>query len=151
MIGTLSDEQVGRILKQNHLGRIACNDSKKSYIIPVNYVYDGHFIFVHSVEGMKTAMMRKNPAVCFEVEEVISFTSWKCVVAWGEYQELHHERDRMYAIKLFNENHIHIKFSKTSIPDAITEKRLYAGSEEINRPLIYRIVLNEKTGRFENE
>ncbi|MGZ8558930.1 MAG: pyridoxamine 5'-phosphate oxidase family protein, partial [Chitinophagaceae bacterium] len=101
MIGILTDQQIEEVFKENVLGRIGCNDGSKTYIVPVNYVYDGKFIIAHSVAGMKIRMMRKNPAVCFEVDEMKSFTNWKSVIAWGEYQELTNERDRYYALKLF--------------------------------------------------
>ena len=98
MIGKLTDDQIEEVLKENVLGRIGCNDGKKTYVVPVNYVYDGKFIIAHSVYGMKIEMMRKNKQVCFEVDEMKSFTNWKSVIVWGEYQELAEERDRYSAM-----------------------------------------------------
>ena len=34
-------------------------------------------------------MMRENPEVCFEVEQVDNLASWRSVIAWGTYEELH--------------------------------------------------------------
>ncbi|MEK7224785.1 MAG: pyridoxamine 5'-phosphate oxidase family protein, partial [Bacteroidota bacterium] len=94
MIGKLTKEQIEEVLKENILGRIGCSDGKKNYVVPVNYVYDGKFIIGHSLTGMKIRMMRKNPDICFEVDEMKSFTRWKSVIVWGRYQELTDERDR---------------------------------------------------------
>lgn len=58
--------------------------AKITYVVPVNYVYDGKFIIAHSVAGMKIQMMRKNRDVCFEVDEMKSITNWKSVIAWGQ-------------------------------------------------------------------
>ena len=151
MIGNLTNEQIEEVLKENVLGGIGCNDGKKIYVVPINYIYDGKFIIAHSVAGMKIQMMRKNPDVCFEVDEMKSFTNWKSVIAWGEYLELTDERDRYYAMKLFVDRMMHMKISETAIPPEIAEKRVHLHSPGNIRPIVYRIVITEKTGRFENE
>jgi len=95
MIGTLTDEQIEEVLKQNLLGRIGCNDGKKNYVVPVNFGYDGQFIIAHSVDGIKIRMMRENPDICFQVDEIKNFSSWKSVIVRGQYQELTDERNRL--------------------------------------------------------
>jgi len=151
MIGILSDDQVEEVLQANALGRIGCRDNDKIYVVPVNYVYDGKYIIAHSVEGMKIRMMRKNHSVCFEVDEIKNFTNWKTVIAWGEYQELTEERDRYYAMKLFVDRTIRMKISETAKPPEMSEKRLHPRSPGNIRPVVYRIVISERTGRFEND
>jgi len=145
MIGYLTHEQIEEVFKRNVLGRIGCNDGKRNYVVPINYVYHERYIIAHSRAGMKIEMMRKNPQVCFEVDEIITSTNWKSVIAWGEYQELTDQRDRSSAMRLFVDKMIHIKASS-------------AGGEMVDlqqgshiTPIIYRIVITEKTGRFENE
>ena len=151
MIGRLTNEEIEKVLKENVLGRIGCNAGKKTYVVPVNYVYDDKFIIAHSVMGLKIEMMRKNPQVCFEVDEMKSFTNWKSVIAWGEYQELTDERDRYYAMKLFVDRMMHVKISEAAIPPEITEKKVHPGLPGSIKPIVYRIVITEKTGRFESE
>jgi nitroimidazol reductase NimA-like FMN-containing flavoprotein (pyridoxamine 5'-phosphate oxidase superfamily) len=152
MIGSLTVEQIEEVLRDNLLGRIGCNDGKRNYVVPINYVYDGRFIIAHSVMGMKIEMMRKNPHVCFEVDVVKSFTNWKSVIAWGEYQELTDHRARFQAMKLFMDRLMHIKIINTPIATEIEEgivDDLLSASHV--KSIIYRIVITEKTGRFENE
>ena len=151
MIGELTNEQIEEVLKENILGRIGCNHGEKNYVVPVNYAYDGKFIMAHSVMGMKIEMMRKNPHVCFEVDEMKSFTNWKSVIAWGEYQELIVQRDRFLAMRLFVDRMMHIKISKTAIAPAMAEGIVHFRSPWNVKPIIYRIVITEKTGRFEDE
>ncbi len=150
MIGELSLVEIDEVLKNNVLGRIGCSEGGRTYVVPINYAFDGKYIVAHSADGMKIKMMRKNPAICFEVDEMKSFTSWKSVIVWGNYQELNDERDRYYAMKLFVDKMMHVKVSKTAV----------AGMESINqhpgthaniKPVIYRIIINEKTGRFEED
>ena len=54
------------------------------------------------------------------------------------------ERNRNIAIKVFSEKMIHLKLNPTA--------RLHETvSYESAKPVIYRIVISEKTGRFEKE
>lgn len=151
MIGILSPAQIEAVLNENILGRIGCNDGRKTYVVPVNYVYDGQHIIAHSVDGMKIRMMRSNPAVCFEVDEMKSFTNWKSVILWGVYQELTDERSRYNAMKHFVDRMIHMKISESALPPETTENRVHPRSPGNIKPIVYRIVINERTGRFENE
>jgi len=151
MIGQLKIEEIEKVLKENVVGRLGCYDGEKIYVVPVNYVYDDKYIIAHSVLGMKIRMMRKNPKICFEVDEMKSFTNWKSVIVWGEYQELSDERDRYYALKLFVDRTMHMKVSETAIPPKTSEQSLLPVAPGNVKPIVYRIVISEKTGRFENE
>jgi uncharacterized protein len=151
MIGKLTDEQIEEVLKGNVLGRIGCSEGNKVYVVPINYVYDGKHIIGHSVVGMKIRMMRNNPAVCFEVDEMKSFTNWKSVIVWGQYQELTDERERYPAMKLFVDRMLRMKISETAIPPELSEHRVHPRSPGNIKPVIYRIIITEKTGRFEDQ
>ena len=151
MIGQLNKEQIEEVLRSNALGRLACRDNDKIYVVPVNYVYDGKHILAHSVEGMKIRMMRKNPSVCFEVDEMKSFTNWKSVIAWGRYEEIKEEMEKYRAMKLFVDRMMHLKFSETAQLPEISEQRVHPRSPGVIKPVVYRIVISEKTGRFESD
>ena len=150
MIGTLSSESAKQILQSNIVGRIGCNDGKRTYVVPVQYVFDGKDIFAHSVEGMKIHMMRKNPDVCFEVDEIQDLNNWKSVIAWGKYEELKDEHDRYATIKLFVDRNIHIKISETAMLPVIPVDQKFPFQPLNIRPIIYRIIIEEITGRFDN-
>jgi nitroimidazol reductase NimA-like FMN-containing flavoprotein (pyridoxamine 5'-phosphate oxidase superfamily) len=151
MIGELTEEQIEQVLTRNILGRLGCVNGSRSYVVPINYVYDGKYIVAHSMPGLKIDMMRLNPEVCFEVDEMKSFTHWTSVIAWGVYQELTSERDRYAAMKLFVDRMLHQKISKSAIPHLENSNEKGPPRESHIKPVIYRIVLNEKTGRFEND
>lgn len=149
MIGRLTIEEIEDVLKKNTLGHLGCNDGNKMYIVPVSYVYDGKFVIAHSVVGKKIQMMRKNPQVCFEVEEIENYNNWKSVIAWGEYQELIEERDRYQAMKYFVDRMMYMKVSESAIPPELSDNRVHPRSPGSIKPVIYRIVISEKTGRYE--
>ena len=68
MIGTLSPSKIEKLLRSEAIGRLGCQRDGKVYVVPLNYGYDGKFIYAHSKEGLKIGIMRENPDVCFEVD-----------------------------------------------------------------------------------
>lgn len=127
MLGELGGDQIERVLHSEVVGRIGCHDAGRPYVVPITYAYDGDAIYGHTSEGQKLHMMRANPYVCFEVEQVDDLANWRSVIAWGVFEELTGEQEQR-ALRLF-------------------EGRARGTSSET--PVVYRIVLREKTGRFE--
>jgi nitroimidazol reductase NimA-like FMN-containing flavoprotein (pyridoxamine 5'-phosphate oxidase superfamily) len=147
MIGYLNSAQIDQLLSESILGRIGCSDKGKVYVVPTNYVFDGKSIIAHTLPGEKITMMRKNPEVCFEVDAVQDLLHWKSVIAWGTYQEIRDERERYNAMKLFVDKMIMLKMA---IPAHSKEVNDTAGKPGSSRSIVYRIIIQEKTGRFEN-
>lgn len=150
MLGSLTAQQIDQVLLNNITGRIGCYDGQKSYIVPISYVYNDDYIIAHSREGMKINMMRKNPQVCFQVDEIKDMSNWKSVVSWGKYEEIRDNRERYYAMKFLVSRLMHFTISETA---RLPEMELHNGAniykpEEV-RPVVYRIKLEEKTGRYE--
>jgi uncharacterized protein len=150
MLGHLNKEEIEEVLTNGILGRIGCSLKGKTYIIPVNYVYDGKQVIAHSTEGNKIFMMRQNPQVCFEVEEIINNQNWKSVIAQGTYHEITDERERYEAMKLFVDKMMKLKVSTTAHPPETNPERMRTNQHSA-RAVIYRIILSEKTGRYEKE
>jgi nitroimidazol reductase NimA-like FMN-containing flavoprotein (pyridoxamine 5'-phosphate oxidase superfamily) len=92
-------------------------------------------------------MMRANPFVCFEVEEIEDLASWRTVVAWGEFEELDGDAAER-ALRLLVDRFASLVTSVTARPaaDTLGEHRHRDGPA----PVLYRIVLEQKTGRFES-
>jgi len=61
MLGILETDQIEDLLGSQVVGRIGCHADDLTYVVPVSYAYDGSCIYAHSEEGMKIAIMRKNP------------------------------------------------------------------------------------------
>ncbi|TFD28244.1 pyridoxamine 5'-phosphate oxidase family protein [Cryobacterium cryoconiti] len=88
MLGELNDQEIEGVLLEAMIGRIGCHIDERTYIVPVSYAYDGEAVYGHSGAGRKVTMMRANPSVCFEVEQVDDLGNWRTVIAWGHYEEL---------------------------------------------------------------
>ena len=70
------------------LGRLACAQDNQPYIVPINFAFDGAYIYGFTTLGQKIEWTRSNPLVCFEVDEVVSHNEWMSIVVFGRYEEL---------------------------------------------------------------
>jgi nitroimidazol reductase NimA-like FMN-containing flavoprotein (pyridoxamine 5'-phosphate oxidase superfamily) len=148
MVGHLNEEQIIAVLKENALGRIGCSDGKQSYIVPVNYYFDGNAIVVHSEVGKKIKMMRQNPNVCFEVDEMTDFTNWRSVIIFGRYQEIEDEEEQKEVMDAYINSMMRIKLSETALLPEIHAARLHHRTGPLET-VIYKIVIEKMTGRYE--
>ena len=94
MLGTLSSEQIEQVLCSEVIGRIGCHANGQTYVVPITYAYDGERLICHTSQGRKIQMMRSNPEVGFEVEQVDNLANWRSVIAWGKYEELQGEASK---------------------------------------------------------
>lgn len=144
MLGELNQKEIDHLLRTEQLGRIGCHAAGVTYIVPVSYVFDGTCIYALSGEGMKLRMMRENPRVCFEVEQVKRWYNWQSVIAWGTFEELH-GAEAASAYQL-----LHSRLT----PLIEFESRMSAGDAPApgvaaKQFVLYRIRLEDRTGRFE--
>jgi nitroimidazol reductase NimA-like FMN-containing flavoprotein (pyridoxamine 5'-phosphate oxidase superfamily) len=101
---TLTRAEIDELLGTQLVGRIGCHAEGRLYVVPVIYTYDNGAIYVVSVEGQKTKMMRANPVVCFEVDEYEEATgSWRSAIVDGRFEELEGE-SATHAVALLAES-----------------------------------------------
>ncbi len=72
------------VLESARVCRIAMVDKDFPYIVPINFGYKDGALFLHSApEGRKIDLIKNNPKVCFEVDELISLKKAKLACEWG--------------------------------------------------------------------
>jgi nitroimidazol reductase NimA-like FMN-containing flavoprotein (pyridoxamine 5'-phosphate oxidase superfamily) len=148
MLGVLSENEIEDVLKQQAIGRIGCHADGITYVVPINYVYKDGYVYGHSAEGKKIDMLRSNPQVCFQVDDIESITQWKSVITWGVYEEITDGKEMQKAMQeiirhimpRINDNNAHPSHG-------ITESESDIGTSV--DLILYKILLNKKTGRFE--
>jgi nitroimidazol reductase NimA-like FMN-containing flavoprotein (pyridoxamine 5'-phosphate oxidase superfamily) len=147
MMGKLESREIENVLRRQIFGRIGCHANNVTYIVPISYAYDGTYIYGHTYEGMKISMMRENPKVCFEVDIMENMADWRSVIAWGEFEELNDPEERKKGIQILLDRTLPIITSSTV---QITPHWPFP-PDDFNKVkgIVYRIKLNEKTGRFE--
>ena len=100
----LSAAEMESLLDEQVYGRLGCYDDGEVYVLPLIYVREGQVregqvregqvregqsLYIMTTEGRKIQAMRKNPAVCFEVDEQERSTgNWRSVIVQGQYEEL---------------------------------------------------------------
>lgn len=148
MLGSLNAEQSKYILESNHIGRIGSYANGRVLVVPVTYVCDSGNIYGISLEGNKIQMMRSNPNVCFEVDCIDNLANWRSVIAWGKFEELKSGDSQNHVRKLFEE-----RLSPLILGETVSSSREVADPPhrviKKEKPVIYRIVLKEMTGRYE--
>jgi len=83
-IEELSREEMDELLSSSEAGRFGLSAGDDPYVVPVSYWYRSGKIYFHSGEGKKIEYMKKNPKVCFEVDEVAKDNSWRSVIVYGK-------------------------------------------------------------------
>jgi nitroimidazol reductase NimA-like FMN-containing flavoprotein (pyridoxamine 5'-phosphate oxidase superfamily) len=147
MLGELSPQEIEEVLRSEITGRIGCHADGRTYVVPITYGYQRSYVYCHSADGLKLRMMRKNPIVCFEVDRVEDVGNWKSVIATGRFEELS-GRDVVAAMDVLISKLGRVGDSATSHPSYLLRSSETAGAD--GRPIVlYRILLTEKTGRFE--
>ncbi|HKO41824.1 MAG TPA: pyridoxamine 5'-phosphate oxidase family protein [Pyrinomonadaceae bacterium] len=75
-------------LKKTKVGRLACARDNQPYLVPINFAFDGTYLYGFTTLGQKIEWMRSNPLVCFEMDEVKGPNEWMSVIVFGRYEEL---------------------------------------------------------------
>jgi nitroimidazol reductase NimA-like FMN-containing flavoprotein (pyridoxamine 5'-phosphate oxidase superfamily) len=148
MLGALNEEQIENLLKDLPVGRIGCHADGITYIVPVNYVYDGINIYAHSAKGMKIDMMRKNPEVCFQADAITNLQNWESVICWGKFEEITDMLEREHAMQKIINKVMPLMQGNEAQPSHgfITDASEVGNGVEL---ILYKIVLSKKTARFE--
>lgn len=151
VLGELTADEIEHLLSTETVARLGCHADGRTYVVPVTYAYDGRALIIHSAEGLKVWMMRENWDVCVEVDRIAGPTDWACVIAHGTFQELD-GAEAAAAMAVFRERFASTTVSATAraaAPEAVSPAP--TGRKDLTRKkaVVYRILLKEKTGRFE--
>ena len=148
MLGKLNSKEIEEVLQSQIVGRIGCYANDTVYVVPISYAYDGADVYGHSKEGFKINLMRTNPAVCFEVEEMKDMANWKSVITWGEYEEIIEKEERDKALKVLLARLLPLISSETT--HLSPHWPFPPTTMDAIKGIVFRIRLRTKTGRFEN-
>ena len=149
MLGELNDNLIEELLKSQLLGRIGCHADGTTYIVPVHYLYEPPYVYAHSAHGMKIDLMRKNPEVCFEVDQVENFFNWRSAVCWGTFEEIAGVKESQKAMeKIIGKIEPYLSITADAHPShGIADMASEIGTDK--ELVLYRIKLHKRTGRFE--
>ena len=82
------------LLRKQWLARLACANANIPYIVPIQYACAGDRLYVFTLPGKKLDIMRENPNVCVQIDQLKSKHSWKSVVIDAKFVELDGDESR---------------------------------------------------------
>jgi len=78
-----NQKEVFEILTSEKICHIALSDGTIPYIVPVNYGYKDNALYIHSAKtGRKIEMIKKNNAICFEIESDVQIVQSDTACKW---------------------------------------------------------------------
>lgn len=149
MIGKLDNNQINNLLCSQSIGRLACTDGERPYIVPISFNYDGVYIYGQTNIGKKLKMIRKNPTVCFEVDQMMDIRNWQSVVIYGDLEELKNkDADDSRALLFENDFSLLTNNCIHAHEHAVTS---VLQDESRIKEILFRIKIKKVTGRYQNE
>ena len=142
MLGDLNKKELIDLLESQVFGRLGCAVDGETYIVPINYVYRNNAIYAHSGNGKKIEMMRANPKVCFQVDEILDTFRWKSAILLGDFIELEDEERQQVMQGI-----IHRIMPLTDRPTEQTSHGIKP--EEQTNIVVFKIEISKVTGKFE--
>lgn len=138
-------EELRRILAAARVCRLAMCDGERPYLVPLSFALDGDDLVLHSArEGRKLDVLRRNPAVCFEVEEAVALRAgetacdfgmaFRTVIGFGEVEFVEDAAERRRLLGLFGPRYG--APAGGAIPD-----------HELARTRVLRVRVRELTGK----
>ena len=131
----LDAAEAGEVLARLQVGRIAYSFHQRVDIEPVNYVFDGSWIFGRTSIGTKIASLAHYPWCAFEVDEVRDIFDWTSVVVKGSLHLLDPESGSGTYLRA-------LAMLRTLVPQTFLP-----GDPTPNRTILFGIHANEVTGR----
>ena len=139
----MHDSEIGDLLKRVDYGHLACSRDDQPYVLPIYYAYDGNEIFMYTTAGMKSDVIKDNPKICLQVEEILENGAWRSVVVIGEAHQIVDRAEREKAVELVR------TFNPMLLP-ALAIKWSNDWMRK-NVEVVYKITILKMTGRFTAE
>jgi nitroimidazol reductase NimA-like FMN-containing flavoprotein (pyridoxamine 5'-phosphate oxidase superfamily) len=138
-IEEMRESEAREVLGTINYAHLAVAKDNIPYVVPVHYAFDGHEVFIYTTEGKKADIIRSNPEICLQAEDVEDNENWKSVMVSGTAEQLTNEDDRQKALDL-------ILKSNPKLTPAISIRWMDSWVRE-NIEVIYRITPRSITGR----
>ncbi|MDB5156842.1 MAG: pyridoxamine 5-phosphate oxidase [Mucilaginibacter sp.] len=117
-----------------------------------NHKYLVHFVVVYTrfmtFAEVILNIMRKNPEVCFQVDDIDDLLNWESVICWGKFEEITDMHEKTEVMQKIINWVMPLMHGETAQPShGFTDNASDVGGDiEL---ILYKIVLSKKTGRFE--
>lgn len=138
-IEEMRESEARELLRRINYAHLAMAEDNIPYVVPVHYAFDGDELYIYTTEGKKAEIIRDNPEICLQAEDVENNEDWKSVIVYGTAQQITNEDSRQEALDLI------LKINPRLAP-AISIRWMDSWVRE-NIEVIYRITPRTITGR----
>ncbi len=135
----LSENEITDLISRVGYGHLACCLNDRPYVVPVHYATDIGSIFIYTTEGKKFEIIKENPKVCLQIEEVVDKRHWQSVIVDGIAAQLEAGPERERALELI------LAVNPTLTP-AVSVRWLDEWVRE-NVEVVYRVIPTATSGR----
>ncbi len=132
-------EEIEALLLDVGYGHLGASADGQPYVVPVHYAFDKPDIYVYTTEGKKVEIIRENPKVCLQLEDVKDNENWRSVVVLGTAEQVTDNAVRETAVALI------AKVNPTLTP-AVSIRWMDSWVRE-NIEVILKITPTQMTGR----
>jgi nitroimidazol reductase NimA-like FMN-containing flavoprotein (pyridoxamine 5'-phosphate oxidase superfamily) len=81
-------KDIDGIIRRCRVCHLAMCDEGQPYVVPLNFVYDGRFLYVHTApDGRKIDIIKKDNRVCFEFDILHDIVTAQQACKWGAKYE----------------------------------------------------------------
>ena len=102
MMKTLNDTDARKLFESARVARLGCIVNGEPYVVPINCLLEGNYLYSHSLSGLKISALRETPRACVQVDEIETEMSWRSAIAFGRYEEITNPNERADVLnKLF--------------------------------------------------
>src|SRR5688572_24647374 len=88
MMKMLNENEARKLFESAKVARLGCIVNGEPYVVPLNCVLEGNYLYSHSLNGVKISALRENPRACVQVDEIESDLSWRSAIAFGRFEEI---------------------------------------------------------------
>ncbi len=83
-------EKIEALIKKSFVCRLGINHGKTPYVIPLSFGYYDNTLYFHSgAKGQKLNLLKNDPHVCFEFDQITEVTEAKNPCSWDiKYQSI---------------------------------------------------------------
>lgn len=149
MRSEMTTKEIEDLLTSQTLGHLGCSERGTPHVYPLAFVYHDNVIYGQTMEGGKVEILRNNPSVCFQVQEVAK-GGWRSAEVWGSFEELDfsdlHDKDAIHIVGLLNKKLQSIQHDYGISVDftlgSVNEPKIIDG----RKATLFRIVITEKAG-----
>lgn len=161
-----NQEEIFQIAQQSRVCRVAFNDDKYPYIVPLCYGLDHKdgkiSLYFHVAKhGKKLDVLKKNPYVAFEIEKDVSIFRGKSVCDYSMFFEsvcgvgtmriIEDDDEKIYALQCVTKHQAF--YDKEEVHKSAVDTELYNayfGAEHLHGIVLLELVVESWTGKRSN-